>query len=113
MSTAQLLPVWLIQDGDMSDDLASEAVPTQWKDNIGIQVKWSGTPTGVLDVQVSMDPDNLGWESVPFASVDQPAGAAGSDWFEINQSPAGFVRLVYTSTSGTGTLQAKIACKSV
>ncbi len=114
MSTNQLTPVWLIHSGDMSGDLASDPVTTEFNDNVGIQVTWTGTPTGVLDVQVSMDITNLGWQSVPFdPSPSQPAGADGSNWYEINQTPAGFVRLIYTAASGAGVLKAKIAAKSV
>lgn len=98
----------------MSGDLASQAVSMTFMDNVGIQAIWTGAPTGVLAVQVSMDPDNLGWQTVPFSPApDQPAGSSGSDWYEVNQSPAAFVRFTYTRTSGTGTLNAKMAIKSV
>ncbi len=114
MSTNQLTPVWLLHAISMGASIASNAVKLEFEDNIGIQVVWSGTPTGTFDVQVSMDPVNLGWQSVPFAPVPTaPAGAAGTNWFEINQSPAAYVRLVYTRVSGTGTVNAQIAIKSV
>lgn len=114
MSTMQLLPIWLVNNVSMTTSITSDSIPCQWKDNVGIQVVWTGTPTGTIDIQVSMDPDNLGWQSVPFdPTPDQPAGSSGSDWYEINQTPAGYVRLVYTASSGTGTMKAKISAKSV
>lgn len=126
MSTKQLLPVWMtvgstsvtpgtpINATSMAATITSDAVLLEWEDNIGIQAVWTGSPVGTLDVQVSLDPTNLGWQSVPFTPTPTaPSGSAGSDWFEINQSPAGYVRLVYTRTSGTGALSAKIALKSV
>ncbi len=114
MSTMQLTPIWLIQAGDMSTDLVSPAIKTVWEDNVGIQATWTGTPTGTFTTQISMDPDNLGWVTVPSTPTPvQPAGTAATGWFEINQTTAAWVRLVYTRVSGTGTLKAKIALKSV
>lgn len=114
MSQNQLTPVWIVRSGDMSGDVTGPAVQMSFMDNVGIQVKWTGTPTGTLDVQVSLDPMNLGWQSVPFSPTPtQPAGSSGTDWYEVNQSPAAYVRLIYTRMSGTGTLNAKIAIKSV
>ncbi len=120
MSTNQLTPTWLnvssvpINGTSMAASITSDAVQFEFGDNVGIQATWTGTPTGTFDVQISLDPANLGWTSVTFSpSPTAPAGAAGSDYFEINQSAAGFVRLVYTRVSGTGALKAKIAIKAV
>jgi len=113
MSQNQLLPVWLIQNGNMSGNLTSQNVELEFMDNIGIHVVWTGTPTGTLSVQISLDPTNLGWVSIPFTSPTQPSGSGGSDYFEVNQSTAAYVRLIYTAASGSGTLNAKIAIKSV
>lgn len=114
MSQNQLTPTWLIQNQSMAATFSTQAVRLQFEDNIGIQCKWTGTPTGVLILQVSMDPDNLGWQTITFSpNPDQPAGSPGSNWYEVNQSPAAYVRLNYTATSGDGTFNAKIALKSV
>lgn len=126
MSTNQLTPVWMtvgatqtapgttINGTSMGASITSDAVLLQWEDNPDIQVKWTGTPTGTLVVQVSLDPTNLGWQTVTFSPTpDQPAGTSGSDYFTLNQTAAAYVRLVYTRVSGTGNLYAKIAAKSV
>jgi hypothetical protein len=114
MSQNQLLPVYILQAISMGASFVSDAVKLEFEDNVGIQAVWTGTPTGVLTVEVSMDPDILGWQTIPFTPTPAaPSGSAGSDWFELNQSPAAFVRLKYVRTSGTGTINAKIALKSV
>lgn len=126
MSTNQLLPVWLtvgatqtapgtpIHATSMAASITSDAVLLEFEDNPDIQVVWTGTPTGTLAVQVSLDPTNLGWQTVTFSPApDQPTGSSGSDYFSINQTGAAYIRLVYTRVSGTGTLSAKIAAKSV
>ncbi len=120
MSTNQLSPTWMnvssvpINGTSMGASITSDAVQFEFSDNVGIQATWTGTPTGTFDVQISLDPTNLGWTSVPFSPLPTaPAGAAGNNYFEINQSTGGFVRLLYTRVSGTGNLKAKIAIKAV
>lgn len=126
MSTNQLLPVWMtvgatqtaagipINGTSMGASITSDAVLLDFVDNPDIQCKWTGTPTGTLAVQISLDPTNLGWVTVPYSPTpDQPAGSNGSDYFSLNQTAGTYIRLVYTRVSGTGALSAKIAAKSV
>lgn len=126
MSTNQLLPVWLtvgatqsapgvnITAMSMAATITSDPVKLQFEDNPDIQVSWTGSPTGTLDVQISLDPTNLGWQSVPFAPAPtQPSGTSGTDYYSLNQTSAAYIRLVYTRVSGTGSLNAKISAKSV
>ncbi len=126
MSTNQLLPVWMtvgatqtaagtpINAMSMGASITSDAVRLQFEDNPDIQCAWTGTPTGTLAVQISLDPDNLGWQTVPFTPTPtQPSGSSGSDYFSLNQTSAAYIRLVYTRVSGSGNLSAKIAAKSV
>lgn len=115
----QLLPIWLVGSDaagvSMATDITSASIQTQWKDNVGIHVTWTGTPTGTIAIQVSNDPDRLGWQTITFTNPtpDQPAGSSGNDFFEVNQTAAGYIRLIYTAGSGTGTMLAKISAKSV
>lgn len=114
MSTNQLTPTYIAQAVSLAADFVSVTVPLAFEDNVGIQAVWTGTPTGTLAVQISMDPTVLGWQTVTFSpSPTQPTGSAGSNWFSIQQTDAAFLRLTYTRVSGTGTLNAKIAAKSV
>jgi hypothetical protein len=109
-----LTPVWIFQKQDMGASFNGDPVKLQFEDNLGIQCAWTGTPTGIVTVQVSLDYDNLGWQTMIFSPTpSQPSGSAGNNWFEINQSPAAWVRVIYTRTSGTGLFSAKIALKSV
>lgn len=126
MSTNQLLPVWLtvgatqtapgsqVNGYTLGASFNSDAVLLEFEDNPDIQVVWTGTPTGVLTVQISLDPTNLGWQSIVFTpAADQPAGSSGTNYYSINQTGAAYIRLIYVRTSGTGTIKAKIAAKSV
>lgn len=120
MSMNQMQPVWMTVSGadvdgfSMGATFTTDAVKCSWEDNVGVQVVWTGTPTGTITIEKSMDPTNLGWEVHTFSPAPtQPAGSASRSWFEINQTPASYVRMVYTRGSGTGTIKAKIALKSV
>lgn len=120
MSTAQMLPVWMQVNGvavngtSMGASITTDAVKMEWEDNAGIHVKWTGTPTGTLSVEVNLDPDNLDWQAITFTPTpDQPGGSSGGDFFDVYGTAAAWIRLKYTRVSGTGALYAKIALKSV
>lgn len=116
-----LLSYKLISAGDMSGNLASPATNIQFLDNIGIQANVvSGTPTGVLQVQVSADylEDNNHnilnaghWVSLTPAQQSLTAGAPAQTYFDLNQLSSPWVRLIYTRTSGSGSLDAFITAK--
>lgn len=72
-------------------------------DNIGLEVTWTGTPTGTLSVMVSNSGANF--YALTFSpALTQPAGAAGGYYIDINQLAAKYMMLQYTNTSGTGVL---------
>ncbi len=75
-----------------------------------LTASWTGTPTGAFSLQY-LDPDGATWRTVPGAATEftsnsqaQPAGSAGSAAWTWYGLPGGAVRLLYTATSGTGTL---------
>lgn len=106
-----------ISGTSMAASITSDPIKMEWEDNIGLHVIWAGTPTGTNTVQVSLDPDVLSWVTIgPTAytvTPDQPSGSAGSNFYDLPLCAAAWVRFVYTRSSGTGTLTAKIALKSV
>lgn len=92
-----------------------------------IQAVWTGAPVGNFTIEVSNDivplaaitgnpvgPDPaanvVNWSTYTGSSV--PAGGAPGNWTWISQlGPYKWVRLAYTSTSGTGTLNASFFSK--
>lgn len=73
-------------------------------DNVGLEVAWTGTPTGTLVVLASNS--GLNWPSLTFDPVlDQPAGSASSILVNLNQIPFKFFMLKYTNASGSGTIK--------
>lgn len=102
--------------------ITSAVTGIQYLDNIGIQLNWTGTPNGGAVVQVSADyaRDSLGnvtnagnWNTLSVSANAAPAGSASSFYYDITQVSAPWIRLVYTNTSSTGTLNAFICGKAV
>lgn len=82
----------------------TNAVDVSRMDNFGLEITWTGTPTGVFEVQDS----NSGqvFYSLTFDPIlAQPAGASGGYLISLNQLPFKYLMLKYTNVSGSGTIQ--------
>lgn len=106
----------------MASAITSQVGRIQFLDNIGLQFNFTGTPTGTFAVQVSIDheEDNLGnvivagnWIPLTFSSSPIASGAAGTIYIDLNQLSAPWIRVVYTPTSGAGSLNAFLCGKAV
>lgn len=116
-----LLKYQTITNGDMSlASLTSAVTAIQFLDNIGVQLNFSGTPTGSFQIQVSADyaQDGEGnvqnggnWIPVLLPSSPAASGSAGVIYIDLNQLSAPWIRVVYTRVSGSGTLNAFITAK--
>lgn len=72
-------------------------------DNIGLEVTWTGTPSGLFEVMVSNS--GISFYSLTFTpALAQPAGSGGGYAVDLNQLPFKYIMLRYTNTSGSGTL---------
>lgn len=72
-------------------------------DDIGLEVTWTGTPTGTFEVMAS----NSGINFYPLTfspTLDQPTGASGGYVVNISVYAFKYIMLRYTNVSGTGTL---------
>lgn len=128
MSTrTSLRPNPVIVDGDMSDDITSDPTVLNGLTRVSYDFSWTGsTPVGTMAAQVSnsytIEPDGSpgapgDWTTIPIMLSDGSValsapvtGNSGTGFFDI-QTGAYAVRCVFTSTSGTGTLQAIVAGK--
>ncbi len=116
-----LTPFSVITNGDMSGEIISAVTVIQNISGISYDISWSGTGClGDFAVQVSntFKENPAGGASIPGNWQDLPIGA---DAIVDQDSGNGFIncvalanyaiRLVYTPTAGTGTLNAKICGK--
>lgn len=111
----KILNELLINAGDMSGDITSAAQQLDYTIGFSVQLVFAGSPVGTFKLQSSCDPSvypaaPTNWDDI--TSSSQAISAAGSGTYNFNQTPGfKYVRAVYTRTSGTGTLNARINTK--
>ncbi len=82
-------------------------------DKASIYVDWAGTsPVGTLAVEAKNREDG-DWFALDFGSPISISGNSGNHLIVLNELPFLAIRLVYTAGSGTGTIDAVIAAKTV
>jgi hypothetical protein len=102
------------EGGTMSstNTIYSNIIEVSRMDNHGIEVAWTGTPTGTLTILVSNS--GLNWPALTFDPVlTQPVGSANSIAINLNQLPFKYVMLKYINASGSGTLKAYTQLKDL
>jgi hypothetical protein len=87
-------------------------------DDVYYEMQFTGTPTGTFSVQVSSSYDpitnpNAVFITIPLSPTPIATGTAGSIGIDINLEGSQWIQLVYTNTSGTGTLNAYVSGKAL
>lgn len=86
-----------------TDVIYSQIIEISRMDNIGLEVTWTGTPTGLFEIMVSNS--GINFYALTFNPVlTQPAGSAGGYAVDVNQLSFKYIMLQYTNTSGSGDL---------
>lgn len=123
MSSRPLLqPMPVITNGDMSTATITSLVTIISNCSmVSYALSWSGTsPVGTISVEVSNDYSQNGqgavsnagtWTPLTLSAGTSVSGNTGTGFIDIVQSSAYAIRLKYTKTSGTGTLQATLKAK--
>lgn len=89
---------------------------------VSYDISWAGAaPVGDISVQVSNtyavndqgEPLNNGatWSTITLSSPTSVSGNTGTGFIQLSDLGAYAIRLVYTPTSGTGTLKATVVGK--
>lgn len=102
----------LLNAGDASGSLNSGVLNMQFLYGVAIQAVFTGSPVGTIKLQGSCDPGTLNIQIAPTSVInwndisDSSQAVSGSGIVDWNYNGAFFkwLRVVYTSTSGTGTL---------
>jgi hypothetical protein len=88
-----------------TNTIYTQIVDISRMDNMGLEVTWTGTPTGTFSVMVSNS--GINFYALTFSpTLTQPAGTAGGYAVDLNQLPFRYVMLQYTNSTGSGTLTA-------
>lgn len=89
----------IITAGDMSGSLTSAVYDLQYKSLAAVQAFYTGSPVGSLVVQGSCDGTH--WSTQQTATA---ISAAGDILLNIGLVGFQFLRVIYTRSSGTGSL---------
>lgn len=109
----------IISAVSMGATITSEPTNVEFLDNIGLQIAWtSANAVGTITIQGSntyvKSPAAGTWFDLTFSpSLTQPASNNGDYGISINQFPWAWLRVVYTRSSGTGTLTATLSAKEI
>ncbi len=89
----------------------SNIIGLQQMDVTGIEVAWTGTPTGTLSVLVSNS--GINWPALTFnPTLVQPSGSASSIFIQLSPIGASEFYLKYVNASGSGTITAYLQNKA-
>jgi hypothetical protein len=81
-------------------------------DNIGLEITWTGTPTGTIQIMCSVS--GTTFYALTFnPALGQPAGSGGGYLVDITMQPFRYFMVQYTNTSGSGTLTTWISAKAL
>lgn len=76
----------------------------QW-DNVGLEIAWTGSPTGTILILGSNS--GVNFPSLTFnPTLSQPAGSAGSFLIDLTGYPFRYLMIQYTNATGTGAISA-------
>jgi hypothetical protein len=82
-------------------------------DSQGLELTYTGTPTGTIQIMVSNSGIQGQFYALTFNPVlTQPSGSAGGYVIALQQIPFQYMYILYTNTSGTGTITAYSQCKA-
>lgn len=121
-----MLPYKLISSASMTGVTVytSSASNIMYYDNVAVQLQWTGNPTGVFQVQNSLDynpgqPQSKGevqagtWVPITLNPVPAAVTTATSSWtIQLDDLPFPWVRVLYTNSTGSGVLTGYISGKS-
>jgi hypothetical protein len=81
-------------------------------DNMGLEITWTGTPTGTISILGSVS--GINFYPLTFSpSLTQPAGTASGYLVSLNQFPWPYLQLQYVNSSSTGTLNVYLFSKDL
>lgn len=116
-----ITPHSVITNQSMASSITSEVTIIQNLSMLSYDVSWAGTaPVGVMSVQVSntysQNADgtvrNAGnWTTLTLSSTTNVSGSTGNGMIDIDATGCFAIRLVYTRTSGVGTMNAVLNAK--
>lgn len=113
-------PHSVITSGDMSASIISQVTILKQKSGASYDISWTGSPTGTFSVEMSntvvLNPDGSAavagnWTAVTLSAPITASGSPDNALINLAGLEANAIRLHYTRTSGSGTLNATLVAK--
>lgn len=114
-----LTPYHVINAVSMGATITGAAVNIQYLDNISIQLIFTGSPVGTVSLEGSLSYAQSSTGAVINAGTWTPLGvtyaisAAGDLLIDLNEMSFPWIRIKYTRSSGSGTLDGYISGKAI
>jgi hypothetical protein len=99
-------PVFTAQAVSASGSFDSLVTDVEQVDRVTYSMRWSGTPVGLVEIQVSNNEEI--WQTLEFGQQIQVNSGDTNHRIEINQVNFKFCKMVYNHISGSGTIDASI-----
>ena len=113
----QIVPT---QSGATSFDTKLNPTCLDYQDNVSLQIYWTGSLVGEIQVFVSNDnvSPKLGqtvtnWSQLDFGSTLTVDGTHTDMLININQNSFSFIAIGYVATSGTGNITAQLTSRMI
>lgn len=109
-------PAIIVNSQSLAASFNSPILPVYQADSMVLQVNYTGAPVGSLDVQESLDynPSSGAGNFVSITPLTQAIpGAVSPILIETSAGLGGYLRIVYTRTSGTGSMSVYMSRKRV
>jgi hypothetical protein len=101
-----------LNNADMASSLTSSEMEVGQLDYGSIYVSWSGSSiNGTVEVQAKNGEDGT-YRPFDFGSTITLSGSSGFHDLTLNDLPFTHLKIVYTRSAGTGTLNAEVTLKS-
>lgn len=97
---------------DLAVGFTSPWFSTEMVDQIAIILDFTGTPTGTFQIQAAINKEGTP-VTLDFGAPITASGSADSHSIEIADFPYNFIRIRYTATSGTGSLDYQLNRKAI
>ena len=102
----------MLDAADLSGNLTSNVTNVLNLDKASISIQWTGTsPVGTIEVMARNGEEDV-WQALDFGSTISVSGNTGDHRIVLNELPFTDIRVDYTSSSGTGTIDAIITAKT-
>lgn len=103
----------MIDAGSLGSSITSSTVNVINLDKASIHLEWTGSsPVGTITVQ-ARNGEHDAWYALDLGSTISISGASGDHQLVFNELPFTDIRLLYTRTSGSGSLDAVVTMKVV